>query len=490
MPGTPEQRDLAAKTLKYTDDLPKIDQKHWHDMIADMMRWNKSDFKDILSDLRKQWYGDKVSAAEFYDNVVFVKELNQFYDWESRIFFSTEAFQNSYSHEDAEARKIALQDGRVRKVDRLDYAPKQPRIFIEDGCTYANTWTDVSQSVGEPGDHTRWFQHFDSLGWADNREHMMQWMAYTLRHPERKINHMLLLGSGEGCGKDFLLYPLTKAMGDNHSVISGEELLEGFNDYVLSTKYLHINEAELGDRREALAVSNKLKPLAAAPPESLSVNQKGIKRVSVRNILNATMTTNSVMPLRLNSASRRFYAVWSDTNPRDKQGNMKPEWLNYWEDRWNWMKGGGWKHVVHYLMNDVDLSNFNPNEAPPMTEFLRDIRESSKSPMLQTIEAFIKRKHGCFKSDIVTAADMSETLRAGALFPADMLTDPKFFTPTRIGMMLKEDGELDQVRHSGTRMWIIRSADKYAHMDSGRVHKEYELQINKARGDVALTVVK
>jgi len=37
-----------------------------------------------------------------------------------------------------------------------------------------------------------------------------------------------------------------------------------------------------------------------------------------------------------------------------------------------------------------------------MTEFLRDITEASKSPQLQTIEAFIMEQAGSFKSDLVT----------------------------------------------------------------------------------------
>jgi hypothetical protein len=470
-PTSNEARTMSSQVLKYTDDLPKIDQKHWHNTVCDIMSWSKVDLKEILKDLRKQWYGERASKADFYDNVVFVKELNQFYDWESRIFFSTEAFQNSFSHEDAEARKIALQDGRVRKVDRLDYAPKQPQIFNENGTMYANTWTDITQSNGAQGDIARWHDHFDALGWSEHRKHIEQWMAFTLRHPERKINHMLLLGSGEGCGKDYLLYPLTRAMGDNYTVISGEELLRDFDDHLLSTKYLHINEAELGDRREAMAISNKLKPLAAAPPDTLRVNQKGIKPIKIRNILNATMTTNSMMPLRLNGPSRRFFAVWSDLNPRDDQDNMRRDWLDYWEDRWNWMKGNGWQAVAYHLMYQVDLSDFNPAEAPPMTDFLREIREASKSPMVQTLEAFANKQLGAFKCDLVTASDMSETLKSGAIFaPGDMYTEGRYFTPVKTGMIIKETNRFSQARayHLGTpvRLWVLRNREKYEAMNS------------------------
>lgn len=501
-PGSPEAREAAASILKYTDDLPKLEQLTWHDLVRDKLHWNKSEFKEILKDLRHQWYGERISNAEFYDNVVYVKELNQFYDWTSRIFFSTDAFQNSFSHEDMEARKIALQDGRVQKVDRLDYAPKYPRVFSENGTLYANTWTDTSQPQGVQGDISRWYDHFDALGWGEHRKHLMQWMAFTLRHPDKKINHMLILGSGEGCGKDFLLYPLTQAMGDNHTVISGEELLTGFDDYKLSTKYLHINEAELGDRREAMAVSNKLKPLAAAPPDTLRVNQKGIKPINIRNIISASMTTNSLMPVRLNGPSRRFFAIWSDMNPRGEDDNMTPEWKVYWEDRWNWMKAkenceghvAGWQHVVHHLLNEVDLSDFNPGEAPPMTDFLRDIKEASKSPMLQTIDTFIRKQHGAFKCDLLTSSDMVDTLKAGETFnPGDMYVDSKYFTPVRTGMTMKEGNKYRQLdsydRGTRVRLWVLRDIDKYLAMGSTELYNEYQRQLREVRGEI-MQVVK
>jgi len=503
-PSSAEARELASNILKFTDDLPKLDQLEYHNTVCDLMRWNKSDFKDILKDLRKQWYGEKINDAEFYNDLVYVKEQNQFYEWRTRIFYSAEAFQNSFSHEDAEARKVALQEGRVKKVDRLDYAPKKPQIFTENNILYANTWTENSQDYGVKGDVERWRGHFEALGWEKYTKKIEQFMAFTLRHPDQKINHMLLFGSGEGAGKDFMLYPLSQAMGENYTVISGEELLRDFDEHLLSTKYLHINETELGDRREAVAVSNRLKPLAAAPPDTLRVNQKNVKPVKIRNLVSATMTTNSMMPIRLNGPSRRFLALWSDLNPRDEYDNMRPEWKEYWNDRWNWMKGEeqfagqvpGWRNVAYHLMYEVDLSDFNPSEAPPMTQFLRDIKEISKSPMEQTLDAFIKKRLGAFRCDLVTASDMAETLKAGNVFaPGDMYTDGKYFTPTKIGMMMHQMGRFRKIKTyrlgSLVMLWVLRNPDRYLSMDSKELWKEYNEQVNQARGELnKLRVVK
>jgi hypothetical protein len=235
--------------------------------------------------------------------------------------------------------------------------------------------------------------------------------------------------------------------------------------------------------------------LAAAPPETLRVNQKGIKPIKIRNIVNATMTTNSLMPVRLNGASRRFLGLWSDLNIRDGHDNMLPEWLRYWEDRWSWMKADGWKHVAWYLMYQVDLSNFNPAEAPPMTEFMRDIKEASKSPMQQTLEAFIIRQHGVFKCDLVTASDMSETLKGGGVFSStDMMTEGRYFSPVKTGMVMREIGQYSQVRahYLGTpiKLWVLRNREKYLRMDSKELYIEYERQIAELRGEAKLSVVK
>lgn len=492
LPGSEEQRSCAATVLKLTDTMPKMEQKHWHGVVADTMRWSKIDLKDILTDLRQTWYREKVSNAEFYDNIVFVKEQNRFFDRDTGIFYSAEAFRNSFWHEDPEVLKIALQEGRVQKVDKIDYAPKKPQIFAEGGLLYANTWSESSQVQGTPGDISWWRDHFNVLGWEEHRDHIEKWMSFTLRHPDQKINHMLLLGGPEGCGKDFLLYPLTRAMGDNHTCIEGANLSSDFNEYLLSTKYLHFNEVELNatNPKESQALVTKLLPLAACPPHTLRVNQKGISPVKVRNIVNCTMTTNGAVPFNLRRASRRFYAVWSELWTRDAYDNVSSDWKRYWSQRWPWMENGGWESVTHYLMNEVDLSDFNPGEAPKTTEFLREIQDASKPAALQMIETFIEMKHGLFMCDIITSADMSETLRAGAALLSDVTADPRSLNTRKVASIMKEAGKYPLVRSRHRRFWVLRDREKYVAMGAKELEAAYHKQISDARKSAHLTEVK
>lgn len=481
IPGTVEIREASTNLLKLVDSLPTMERQMYHDDIRDRNKWTKPEFKEILRDLRSRWYVD-TKQHDFYDTCLYVKEQNQFYDFKSRIFFSAEAFQNSFSHEDAEARKVALQDGRVRKVDRLDYAPKKPRVFAENGVTMGNTWSDTDVIYGVEGDVSLWLDHWNILGWREHRDHMLKWMAHTIMYPEYKINHMLILGSGEGCGKDYLLSPLMKAMGHNATVISGDELLGGFNDFILSTKFLLINEVDTGNRQEALSISNSLKPYAAAPPDELRVNQKGIRPIKVRNIINAIMTTNSTLPIRVNGPSRRYYGMWSDMNPRDGRNNMRPRWLTYWEERWNWMRNGGAEACIWYLRNKVDLSDFNPFAAPPMTDFLRDITDNSKSPVQQTIENFIDMRHGVFVADLVTREEASVCLQSGDLFyKGSMCCDAKIFSQTMVSRVFAEMPDVISLRgRSNTddrpRFWVIRNREKYEEMSDVELYNAYMSQ--------------
>ena len=483
-------REYIKLLLKEVDQKDQMERDHYHDSIIEVMGYTKKTFKNILEDLRETWYDNK--PISFYDNVVYIKEQNRFYEYSTQIFLTPDAFQNSYSHIDSDAKKQALNNGRVTKVDKIDFAPKKPRIYEQDGVTCANTWNAIRENKGQPGDCTPWLKHWDTLGWSDHKEHMLKWMAYTILHPENKINHMLLLGGMEGTGKDFLLYPLKIAMGNYYKTIDGHVLLSGFNDYLLNTAYLHINEAELGDRREALEISNKLKPLAAAPPDTLRVNQKGITPIDVQNIVNLSMTTNSQIPIKLSGASRRFYAVWSDLNVRSKNNEMLPEWLKYFSSLWDWMKKGGVNHCIYHLRNNIDLSDFKPGEAPKMTDFLRDIQESSKSPAQLTIEAFIEHEVGAFKSDLITTTTACETIRSAMFSDVDYMYQlPNWFTPVKVGRIFQDIQSCVRLRgrknNIDKKIWAIRNVEKYKDMSMKELYDEYEKQIEVNK---VITVLK
>lgn len=482
--------DAAYAVLQAVDGLDHGSRLNYWGQVRDHMDWTKPDLQNIIDQQREIWYPKQEIDTEFYDEYVYVAEQNQFYNPAKNLWLPLEAFHNRYAHIDEAARAEAIVGGRVQKVDRLDYAPGMPKFFTDRGVTHANGWSDNIEK-GVPGDASLWLDHFDKLGWSEHKDHILKWMAFTLRHPEQKINHCLLLAGGEGNGKDFILHPLMMAMGSNAKTVDGNELLNDFNDYILSTKYLHVNEAELGDYRDAKKVTAKLKPYTCAPPSHLRVNRKSIVPVSVRNIINVSMTSNSAMPLNLSNDSRRYYGVWSDVTIRGADGQVTPYWQQYWNERWKWIRDmEGWKCCVWYLFNCVDLSDFDPGRVPIVTDFVREIQSASSDPITVAIKELIDGHMGVFQSDIVTAVDVRNTLKTGAMFGVDLKNVPN---KQIIGKIIKEGKIALHARawkgKKEIKLWIVRNFDKYENMSGSQLADEYERQISAIRTEKPFGVV-
>jgi hypothetical protein len=78
--------------------------------------------------------------------------------------------------------------------------------------------------------------------------------------------------------------PLRRVLGPhNIAVIDADDIFKSFNAHYLPRQLLVLNEAHSFRTREKM---DKLKPLIAAPPDTLTVNQKYVAPHDVPNIVN------------------------------------------------------------------------------------------------------------------------------------------------------------------------------------------------------------
>lgn len=452
-PFSKEQRDNCIEYLISISDVPAIDKINLYNEVQDLMGWNKSDLTAVLKDLKPS---DKVSSVKF-ENCYFVSELNQVYNKQKNIFHTMEAFHNSYAHLDPEARKTALQNSGVIKLDKIKYSPGRDRVYSEKGVEYFNSWSNDTEHDGVKGDVTPWLNHFDIMGWGSYRNHVVKYLAFTLQKPEIKINHAIILGGLEGSGKDFLITAMRKALGNNYSTINGEDMLCERSDYLIDKKYIHINEVELGSDKLSLKAAIKIKPLCAAPPFTFRARKLYSNAVDIDNIFSIVMTTNSSTPLRLQSNSRRIMALWSDLDVRDGDGNMAESWAEYFNDLWAWFDNGGEDAIIYYLRN-IDVSDFQPALAPPVTEFLRNMVENGKDSLLQTIEAFYRHRVACFGRSEATLDEITKTLKQGAsIAPHLMYIDEKHISPARVGNTMARARIGESFTVDGVKLWRFKS---------------------------------
>ena len=167
------------------------------------------------------------------------------------------------------------------------------------------------------------------------------------------------MGGDTGIGKDTILAPVRYVIGEaNMAEASPQDLTGKFTSFKRAI-ILRISEArDLGEVNR-YALHEHTKTLLAAPPETLTVNEKFLPGYSIPNVVFVIFTTNHPDALYLPADDRRHLVLWSDLPGIAKQ-DASAQAMHAWYAR------GGNAHVAAYL-HAYDLSKFNPKAPPPKT---------------------------------------------------------------------------------------------------------------------------
>src|SRR5262249_42718556 len=143
---------------------------------------------------------------------------------------------------------------------------------------------------GNPAKAEQWLEHAHKL-FGDEADHVIQWLAQRLQHPEEKINHALAFGSeGQGIGKDSLLEPVKGGVGHwNFQEVSAQQVLGRFNGF-LKNVILRINEARDLGVANRFALYDHLKAYTAAPPDTLRIDEKFTPEYAIFNCVGIIIT--------------------------------------------------------------------------------------------------------------------------------------------------------------------------------------------------------
>ena len=240
------------------------------------------------------------------------------------------------------------------------------------GVTVFNLYRPPSIKPGVASKASRWIDHVRKV-YPESADHIIKWLASRVQRPEIKINHAIVLGGNQGVGKDTILEPVKNAIGPwNFSEVSPTQMMGRFNGFLKSV-ILRVSEArDLGDS-DRYAFYEHMKPIIAAPPDVLRVDEKNLREHSVFNVVGVVITTNNKSNgIYLPADDRRHYVAWSDL---DRSAFDK----NYFSSLYGWFEDGGDRHVTAYL-GELDPAGFNPKAPPPQTPAFWEIVNSGRAP--------------------------------------------------------------------------------------------------------------
>jgi hypothetical protein len=268
-------------------------------------------------------------------------------------------------------------------VHQLTWSPGDPEI-IEGRLLNQGGWVQGERfrsynlyrpptiALGDPGRVGPWVDHVRRL-YPAQADHIIDWLAHRVQRPAEKVNHALLLGSEQGCGKDTILKPVREAIGPwNYADASPAQVVGRFNGFLKSVMLLVPELCDLGDINR-YSFYEHMKPIIAAPPTTLRCDEKFMTEIAVINVTGVVFTSNQRIGIYLPAGDRRHFAAWSEIDPADLPAGYFAT-LHRWLD-----DEGGSAHVAAYL-HAVDLSGFDPNAPPPKTEWFWSIVDAGRAP--------------------------------------------------------------------------------------------------------------
>lgn len=373
----------------------------------------------------------RTQKADWYKRFVYVQTDDSYFDLITRRELTRRAFDSTFRHIRCQSiHATGPNGGRLiqastcfdenrqamgaRAVVGITYAAGEAELVERNGDVYCNRWRDgrppridrnVSDKEIEP-----WLAHCRKLiPEAAALQHVLDVMAFKLQFPRVKINHAILHGGTQGCGKDTLWAPFLYAVCGpglvNRGLMDGATLGSQFG-YMLECEILILNELREPEARERRALANMLKPIIAAPPEMLSVNRKGLHPYDMLNRILLLAFTNDKVPISLESQDRRWFAIWSAA------ARMDPEAARA---LWDWYKAGGFQLIAGWL-HQRDVSAFNPAATPMTTEWKQTMIEQGMSSGESFLVEMIRSGAGEFAKGAIASPfhSLCDRLRGAA----------------------------------------------------------------------------
>ena len=348
----------------------------------------------------------RVEKAGWYERFAYIQDDESYFDMIDRREVGRSTFNALYRHVSCKSvhndRKVEAsvcydenrQANGAPALVGITYAAGETVLCHRDGDVYGNRWRDARQPAGA-GDVQPWLDHCAALvPIASEREHIFDVMACKYQHPEAKINHAVLHGGDEGCGKDTMWAPLLWAVCGpslrNRGILDNDTLGSQWG-YQLEAEVIILNELKEPDARERRALANKLKPIIAAPPEMIPINRKGLHPYQMVNRCFVLAFSNDPVPISLATQDRRWFCVWSAA-PR-----MQPAAA---ARIWAWYRAGGFAAVTGWLARR-DVSRFNPAAAPAMTEFKLNLIEHGMSMAESFLVEMLHARQGDFAAGVI-----------------------------------------------------------------------------------------
>lgn len=329
------------------------------------------------------------------------------------------------------------------------YAPDMPAVFEHERKRWLNSYNEASIPTPVDGDAWKLCQRHLERMLPDDWPTVVQWMAYIVQNPGKKIRWALVIKGAEGDGKTTTANMLKAAIGAANVCIVGDETIRSnFNGYAEGSQLVVLEEIRAkGESR--FDVLNRLKPLITN--DVVDINDKNRRSKNVRNVSSYLCLTNYEDALPLDRGDRRYHVIFTPFTDRDEtKAAFGKEYFDALYEVINYHAG----EIRRWLL-DVDTSGFNPNDLPEASASKEKMIAAAQSDDAYMVREIIEDgKFPGINGDFILAGVMSEKLKDhGHLLQGKKLHR----VLTELGYV--QDDDQIRVDSKSYRLWVKKRSD-------------------------------
>ena len=223
---------------------------------------------------------------------------------------------------------------------------------------------------------------------------VLRWCAYPLRHRGAKMRTAVVMHGTEGTGKNMFWEVVKDIYGPYGAFITQFQLQSQFNDWASRKMFVIANEVVT--RMELKHLVGYLKNLVTE--SRIPIETKNMPVREEDNHMQLVFLSNELRPLHISPGDRR-YAVIRTPGPRPAA---------YYAEVAEEIANGGMSRFYQYLLDEIDIGDFNEHTKPPITEAKTDLIELGLSSTQlfwhELYEGIISLPYGpCLSNDLYRA---------------------------------------------------------------------------------------
>lgn len=406
---------------------------------------------------------EKTKEPNWAKGVCYISATREFFRHKTGEKYNTESFNATYARHllptaeqlKAEGREptaaalanpivppavYALNHLKISTVYDYAYDPSQPAdmFFVNRGSRYVNTYRPTYPMLDTrraPHAGKLLKQHLGVLiAEEEYRRILIDFMAYLVQFPGRKIRWAVMLQSTEGAGKTFLAEVMKAVLGTEHvKTIDGASIKSGWNEWAFGKQLVVLEEVKV-DGTNKHEIMNSLKPLITN--DDISVNERFRNNRQVQNISNYMIFSNHHDALALTPGDRRYFVIKSPLQNKNQVLALGP---NYFPPLYAILRDH--PGAMRSFLADWEISpDFRADGHAPRTKYVQDMVNDSAGELTATVRRMLlEGDYPLVQYDIVSAKALAD-----ALMNNEGL---KGITSQRVAQVLREEGMHQVGRH-------------------------------------------